>query len=259
MGTYFEDIKDNNPGPIFIVGMPRTGTTLVERILSQHEHVHSLGEFSLFPQLLGSMANEVMAKNKQSVKNLHDAVMQIDFAELGRRYTDAASEISGGAIVTIDKLPVNFLYCGFIKKALPKAKIVHLCRNSMDTCYAIYKTLFINAYSFSYDLEELANYYISYRQIMDHWHHVMPGQILDIQYEDLVMDAEQVAKRLVEWCGMSFKSDLLNYYQTDSVSTTASAAQIRKPIYTTSVQKWLRVERHLSVLKEKLKASGLDV
>ncbi|HEY0922163.1 tetratricopeptide repeat-containing sulfotransferase family protein [Rheinheimera pacifica] len=251
-----DSLVQESSGPIFIVGMPRTGTTLVERVLTQHEDVHSVGELSLFPQLLASMAQQYMAQHK-SVGSLHEAALKIDFAELGRRYTIAVAEISAGKPYTLDKLPINFLYCGFIKKALPNARIIHLCRNPMDSCYAIFKTLFINAYSFSYDLDELANYYITYKNIMAHWHSVMPGAILDVHYEEMVNDAAKTTQRLVQWCGLTYKSELLEFHKADSVSTTASAAQVRKPIYKSSVEKWRNVETELTALQFKLKQAGV--
>nr|WP_306660298.1 sulfotransferase [Rheinheimera maricola] len=250
---------EQGSGPIFIVGMPRTGTTLVERILTQHDDVCSVGEFSLFPQLLSTMANEYLAQHKDSVANLHEAALRLDYAELGRRYMTAVTAASDGSARTIDKLPVNFLYCGFIKKALPTAKIIHLRRNAMDSCYAIFKTLFINAYAFSYDLDELANYYAVYRKMMTHWHSVMPGHILDVQYEDLVTDATETAKHVTQWCGMTFKPELLDFHKADVASTTASAAQVRKPIYTSSVDKWRNVETQLAALKVKLQQAGVEV
>ena len=205
------------------------------------------------------MANDYLQQHQGQVSNLHQAALQIDFAELGRRYMAAATEVSGGKTCVVDKLPVNFLYCGFIKKALPNARIVHLSRNAMDTCYAVFKTLFVNAYSFSYDLNELANYYLTYRNIMAHWHSVMPGQILDIQYETLVTDAQITARQLTQWCGLEFKPDALEFHQQDAVSTTASAAQIRKPIYTSSVEKWRNVAAELNTLKLKLQQAGIEL
>ena len=245
------------PGPIFVVGMPRTGTTLVERVLTQHKAVHSVGELALFPQLLATMAQEHLASNG-NIGSLHEAALCLDFAELGRRYMAAVEEMSGGKPYTLDKLPVNFLYCGFIKKALPNARIIHLCRNAMDSCYAIFKTFFINAYSFSYNLDELTNYYITYRNVMTHWHKVMPGAILDVHYEDMVSNAPKTTKQLVEWCGLAYTPELLEFHKTDSVSTTASAAQVRKPIYKSSVEKWRNVESELSEVKLKLQQAGIE-
>ena len=122
--------------------------------------------------------------------NLLRASLQMDFGDVGRSYLAAVRQLAGGQRYTIDKLPFNFRYCGLIHKALPKASIVHLTRDPMDTCYAVFKTLFINAYHFSYQLEELAEYFIAYRRMMDHWHAVMPGVILDVRYEDLVADPQ---------------------------------------------------------------------
>lgn len=257
--TFEQPVGKTKPGPIFIVGMPRTGTTLVERILAQHKGVKSIGEFSLFPQLIAVMANEYLESNQASVNSLHEAVLHIDFAELGRRYRAAATQAANGNTCFIDKLPVNFLYCGFIKKALPEAKIIHLCRNPMDSCYAIFKTLFVNAYSFSYNFDELANYYATYQQVMAHWHKVMPGQILDVNYEDVVTDAEAQAKRLTQWCGLTYSADMLDFYQADAASTTASAAQVRKPIYASSIEKWRNIEAELAPLKLKLQQAGVVV
>ena len=120
--------------------------------------------------------------------NLLHASLQMDFGEVGRRYLAAVRYLAGGQRYTIDKLPFNFRYCGLIHQALPNAAIVHLTRDPMDTCYAVFKTLFINTYHFSYQLDEIAEYFIAYRRMMDHWHSVMPGVILDVRYEDLVAD-----------------------------------------------------------------------
>ena len=126
----------------------------------------------------------------------------MDFGEVGRRYLAAVHDLAGGQRYTIDKLPFNFRYAGLIHKALPKASIVHLTRDPMDTCYAVFKTLFINAYHFSYQLDELAEYFIAYRRMMDHWHAVMPGVMLDVRYEDLVADPQTQCRRLLEHCGL---------------------------------------------------------
>lgn len=244
-------------GPIFIVGMPRSGTTLVERILAQHDDVKSIGEFSLFPQLLSSMAQEYLLQHPDKVTNLHEAALQLDFPALGRRYLAASQELAEGKRFYIDKLPVNFLYCGFIKKALPNATIIHLSRDAMDSCYAIFKTLFINAYAFSYTLDELARYYATYKEIMAHWHNVMPEQILDVDYESLVTDAEVQVKRLTQWCGLDYQAEMLHFHNTNDVSTTASSAQVRKPIYQSSIGKWRNLEAELAPLQLILKQTGV--
>ena len=157
----------------------RTGTTLVERILTSHSDVSAVGELTDFPLLMTDMVRERLAIGPPD-ENEVDASLRIDFHELGRRYVESARQLAGGSKYFVDKLPYNFLYCGYILAALPRAKIIHLRRDPLDTCYAVYKTLFFNAYSYSYDLQELADYYVGYRTHMDHWHRVLPGRILDV-------------------------------------------------------------------------------
>jgi hypothetical protein len=127
----------------------------------------------------------------------------------------------------------------------------------MDTCYAVFKTLFINAYHFSYQLEEVAEYYIAYRRMMDHWHAVMPGVILDVRYEDLVAEPEAQARRLLTHCGLAWEDKVLEFHRSTKASTTASAVQVRRPIYQSSVQKWRQFTRELQPVLRRLAAAGL--
>lgn len=242
-------------GAIFIVGMPRTGTTLLERMLGRHSEVRSAGELLDFGQLLAAAAQKCMAANPGNT--LLDASLLVDFAQLGRDYMVSAREAAAGSRVFIDKMPVNYLYCGLIRKALPNARIIHLVRDPMDSCYAVYKTLFNQAYLFSYDFDELAAYYTSYHQLMRHWHAVMPGEILDVQYEDLVTDTERQARRILAWCGLEWQPVVLTPADNDAPSTTASAAQVREPIHQGSVQKWREYAAGLAPLEARLAAAGI--
>jgi len=242
-------------GAIFIVGMPRTGTTLLERMLGRHGKVRSAGELLDFGQLLAAASRKSLAANPGS--SLAEASRQVDFAALGRDYMASAREAAGGSEVFIDKMPVNYIYCGLIRKALPKARIIHLVRDPMDSCYAVYKTLFNQAYHFSYDFGELADYYASYHRMMRHWHDVMQWGILDVHYEDLVADTEAQARRVLAWCGLDWQDAVLAPSDNDSPSTTASAAQVREPVHTRSVQKWRRHEAGLAPLRERLAAAGI--
>jgi len=186
------------------------------------------------------------------------ASQQVDFARLGENYVTAARQAANESLTyVIDKLPFNFLYCGLIHRALPNAKIIHMTRDPMDTCYAVYKTLFGQAYPFSYDLEELATYFIAYRKLMDHWHSVMPGLILDVAYEDVVANTELQARRLTEYCGLDWESECLDFHTAKQASTTASAVQVRQPVYSSSVQKWRHYEEQLAPLKLRLTDAGL--
>lgn len=248
---------DEMPGPVFIVGMPRTGTTLVERILGNHSEAVSVGEAVDFPEELVAAARAAHARLELSDPDLLRASLQMDFGGLGRNYLAAVRDLAGGQRYTIDKLPFNFRYCGLIHKALPKAAIVHLTRDPMDTCYAVFKTLFINAYHFSYQLEELADYYVAYRRMMDHWHAVMPGVMLDVRYEDLVADPQTQCRRLLEHCGLPWEDQVLDFHRSTKASTTASAMQVRRPIYQSSVQKWRNYTRELQPVLRRLAEAGL--
>ena len=243
-------------GPIFIVGMPRTGTTLVERILTSHSQVRAVGELTDFPLLLTAMVQEKLAGAPASELEI-DASLRLDFHELGRRYTESARQLAGNSPYFVDKLPYNFLYCGYILAALPNAKIIHLRRDPLDTCYAVYKTRFFNAYSYSYDLEELADYYIAYRAHMDHWHEVLPGRILDVTYEELVHDQQTQTRRILEWCGLPWEASVLAFHEQDTPSMTASAIQVRKPIYSDSIGAWRRVDFGLDKVRDRLLRAGL--
>ena len=244
-------------GPIFIVGMPRTGTTLVERILVQGGQVKSAGE----PLDLG----QLIAAYTRRAQSLHpdlsaaEASLRIDADALGRDYRRGVAEAAGAARF-IDKLPVNYMYCGVIRRALPDARIIHLQRDPLDSCYAVYKTLFFNAYHCSYDLDELARYYLAYRQTMDHWHAVMPGAILDVRYEDVVADPDGQARRVLEWCGLPWDPEAA--YGTAPAAaafTTASAAQVREPVHARSVGSSRRHLDRLAPLVERLASGGVSV
>ena len=243
-------------GPIFIVGMPRTGTTLVERILTSHSQVCGVGELTDFPLLLTEMVQETLAATPASTLEI-DASLRLNFHELGRRYVESARQLAGDTPYFVDKLPYNFLYCGYILAALPNAKIIHLRRDPLDTCYAVYKTLFFNAYSYSYDQGELADYYVGYRAHMDHWHQVLPGRILDVTYEALVQDPQTQSQRILEWCALPWEASVLDFHQQDRPAMTASAMQVRKPIYTDSIGAWRRIESGFAQVHDRLARAGL--
>ena len=241
-------------GAIFIVGMPRTGTTLAERMLGSHREVGSAGELLDFGQLLALAAQEAQAA--QPHLSVAEASLGIDFEALGRQYMASARQAAPGRKFFIDKMPINFMYCGILRKALPKARIIHLVRDPMDTCYAVFKTLFYQAYPFSYDQAELAAYYATYRRLMQHWHAVMPGAILDVRYEDLVTDTEAQARRMLDFCGLAWNPAVLDPSAHPGAIVSASAAQVREPVHAGSVGKWRRHEAGLKPLRDQLAAEG---
>lgn len=242
-------------GAVFIVGMPRTGTTLTERLLLQSGKVKNAGELLDFGfQLTAALGREQVRDPSLSAA---EATMKVDFAALGRDYMRAARQMAGGSDIFIDKLPANYMYCGMIRKALPNARIIHLVRDPLDSCYAVFKTLFFSAYDFSYDLEELADYYVLYRKVMRHWHEAMPGAILDVNYEDLVTDTEAQARRIYAWCGLEWTDDALRVPDKKMVFATASAAQVREPVHARSIHSSRKHVERLTPLVRRLTEAGI--
>jgi hypothetical protein len=156
-------------------------------------------------------------------------------------------------------MPLNYLYCGLIRRALPGAKIIHVTRHPMAVCYAMYKTLFKNGYPFSYDLGEIARYYIAYHRLMDHWRSTMPETIHELRYESLVADQRDVMGSLLRFCGLEWEEACIDFHENTAASTTASASQIRRPLYASSVAQWRRYEAELTELSDQLESAGIDL
>ena len=257
-GPFFSDkgVQGKSPDntPIFILGLPRSGTTLVERILVSHSEVESLGEAPDFAMTLTRLAGKVSSKEE-----LIERSISLDFDALGDDYTNSTRGRGIKAPYLIDKTPANFLYIGLIAKALPNAKIIHLRRNPMDSCYAMYKTLFRMGYPFSYTQEDLGAYYVAYHGLMEHWRRELPDRILDVDYEALVSDQEVQSRRMIGHCGLEWEEACLDFHKNKSASATASAAQVRQPIYKSSVEKWRHYESELAPLKAILEEAGIAV
>lgn len=243
--------------PIFIVGMPRSGTTLVERIIASHSQVFAAGELQDFASEMVRLVAEGPDGMPQDRLQLPSRSMGIDFAKLGRRYIESTRRITGHTPRFIDKLPLNFLYIGHIRLALPNARIVHVKRNPMDSCYAMYKYLFKQAYPFSYDLESLGLYFHAYHDLMNHWNKVFPGQIVEVEYEALIKDQEGESRQLMAALGLEWQEQCLSFHTSRSASTTGSASQVRRPIYSSSVGKWQRYASQLQPLQTVLREKGV--
>jgi tetratricopeptide (TPR) repeat protein len=239
-----------NAEPIFVIGMPRTGTTLVERILGSHSVVESAGERQTFSLELVKHCKQASGEQTGNPADLVSVSTSIDFMALGEDYIVGTRPDSGTTAHFIDKLPLNFLYAGLIHLALPKAKIVLLERDPMDTCYAVYKNLFAGIYPFSYDLEELANYYVAYRNLIDHWQSVIPGVIHVVRYEELVTRPKAIIEDLLSYCGLSWEDECLNFHKSVQASTTASAVQVRSNIFQSSIGKWRNYEEQLKPVSD---------
>ena len=240
-----------DPRPLFVIGLPRSGTTLVERILSSHGSIAGKGESGDLAMAVVHATGAAAGKEDRIRR-----ATQVDFAALGERY--CASLPPAPALRWIDKTPNNFLYLGIVAQALPEARIVHVRRHPLDACYAMYKTLFRMAYPYSYDLDDLARYWLGYRELMAHWRSVLPRErFLEVDYEDLVENQEAVSRRLVAHAGLEWDARCLAFERNAEPSLTASAAQVRQPIYRSSVGLWRRYERELAPLRERLAAAGV--
>src|SRR5277367_2947295 len=185
-------------------------------------------------------------------RDLVAASANVDFAALGRDYLEKVYYAVPPGSRFIDKMPLNYLYCGLIMRALPKAKIVHLTRQPMASCYSMYKTLFRDGYPFSYDLREIGRYYVAYRRLMQHWEAVVPGAVYEVRYEDLVAKQLTTTRQLLAFCGLELEDGCTDFHRNPAASTTASASQIRRPIYTSSVSQWRHYEAELAELKEEI-------
>lgn len=235
--------------PIFILGMPRSGTTLVEQILASHPQVFGAGELNVLIDLVKNLS-PVHTSNR-----FPDCILDLDsdtFTNLGTKYIDQIRKYSPTATHITDKMPANFLRIGLIKAILPNAKIIHCRRDPMDNCWSIFKNYLPEIKGYAYNLTELGQYYILYQDLMRHWHAMIPGFIYDIKYEDVVSDQEKQTKKLLKFCGLPWNKDCLNFHKTKRSISTASNTQVRRPIYNDSVNLWKRYEDQLNPLKKVL-------
>ena len=246
-----------NASPIFVIGMPRTGTTLVDRILSSHSVVTSAGELHNFAVQMQKLCMETFGSLPATPAELVELAVGIDFEALGEAYVQTTRGVAGQTAHFVDKLPFNFLYAGAIHLALPKAKIVLLQRDPMDTCYAVYKTLFEAAYPYSYDLTELANYFVEYHHLAKHWLDSMGSDIHVVRYEGLVSDSRPVIEDLLDHCGLSYEDTCFRFHENPNPTTTASATQVRRSMHTRSVGNWRNFEQQLQPVSDILASAGI--
>jgi Sulfotransferase family/Tetratricopeptide repeat len=245
--------------PIFVIGLPRSGTTLVERILSSHSTVFPAGELDAFALSIVEGVRRHSGRQSMPRQELVLQSANLDFAALGREYMQRAYAATIGSGRFIDKMPLNYLYCGLIRRALPQAKLVHLTRHPMAVCYAMYKTLFKDGYPFSYELGEIAQYYIGYRRLMAHWQAILPDAVYSLSYEALVADQLGETRKVLQFCGLPWEEACAQFHENPAPSTTASAAQVRRPIYDSSLSQWRHYEAQLAGLRAQLEAAGIDV
>lgn len=250
----YQNQSADGPGPIFILGMPRSGSTLLEQILASHSQVEGAAELPYIGVLSGSLGGP-RAGGKQYPAALEDMTAD-QMASIGKSYIYyAQSNLPEKLPRFTDKMPGNFAHVGLIHLMLPNAKIIDARRHPLDVCVANYRQLFAKGKNHSYDLNECAEYYLEYVRLMKHWDEVLPGRVLKVQYEDVVDDVEGQARRMLEFCELPWEDACLDFYDSKRPVNTASADQVREPIYSGAVGYWKNYEPHLEDIKEILQSS----
>ena len=235
--------------PVFIIGMPRSGTTLVEQILSSHPHVFGAGELSFINQMINTLFQQNIGLSFSEILQTLDLRIVKHFAD---QYLNRLCASFKGAMRITDKLPGNFLNLWFIALLFPNVKIVHCRRHPVDTCLSCYFTNFDRDLGYTYDLKTLGLYYRQYQRLMTHWHQVLPAPVLDVQYEELVENQVAVSRKMVKFCGVEWDDHCLEFYKNDRPVETASGVQVRRKIYSTAVGRWKNYENRLTPLIEAL-------
>ncbi len=247
----FAGVGDPSPAPIFVLGMPRSGSTLVEQILASHPQVHAAGELKNLDRVVKTVtdAGGRPVPYPQGIATLDAA----GFRRLGQAYLTSLPTPPAGKTRITDKAPGNFFHVGLIHLILPNARIIHTMRDPVDTCVSCFSRLDAVSSTFSYDLAELGCYYRWYYELMEHWRSVLPvGAMLDVTYEEVVDNLEEQARRLIDYCGLRWDDRCLSFHETSRPIRTASNVQVRRPLYRSSLARWRRYEAYLAPLLAEL-------
>lgn len=245
---------ETKASPIFVVGLPRTGTTLVDRILSSHSDVRSAGELNFFAELIKAQTDT----NSNLVLDAETfmAATEIDLSLVGRDYMKRVQNRLGQTHNVVDKMPFNFFYAALISKALPQAKIIALRRGAMDSCLSNYRQLLSveeSFYNYTFDLDDIAFFFREFNGLMSHWREKIPKkQFMEVSYEDIVFDQESQTRRLLDFCGLDFQEACLNFHENKSPVSTASSVQVRQPLYSGSIGRWKKYGNKLDGLRAAL-------
>jgi tetratricopeptide (TPR) repeat protein len=258
-GEWFEATPEGfeSDAPIFVVGQPRTGTTLVERIITAHPDVTSAGELKQFGNAMRRLSR--YSQPQRFSAELVEGASRVDTEKLGRMYIETSKKMAGDTPRFVDKLPINFMHIPLILRALPNAKIVHLRRNPMDACFASFKQLFADAYAHSYNQEEMARHHARYFRLMETWRERFGDRFFDIAYEDVARDVEPNARALIEYLELPWHDACLEFHKQKTAVATASAVQVRKPAHTKSIGRWRRYERQLEPMRRTLESLGIPL
>lgn len=250
-----EDRKDSghhDAAPIFIVGLPRAGSTLLEQILASHSMVEGTQELADIISIARRIAGKKRATDPSRYPGAISDLSDKDLTALGEEYIERTRIYRQGAPHFIDKMPNNFAHIGLIRLILPRAKIIDARRHPMACCFSGYKQLFAKGQNFTYSLSDIGRYYADYVGLMQHWHRVMPGHVLHVQYEDVVRDTEIQVHRILDYCGLPFEEDCLRFFENRRAVRTASSEQVRQPIYTSGLNQWENFVPWLDPLKAAL-------
>jgi hypothetical protein len=241
---------DTSEAPIFVVGMPRSGTSLVEQILASHPEVYAAGELTRFYQFTRGMSSRM--GGDQPYPECVGRLGAVQLREMAESYLDELTTMAPGARRFTDKLPVNFMHLGLIAMTFARARIVHCTREPMAVCWSMFAQYFESGNAFAYELEEVGRFYRQYQGLMAHWEKLFPNRFYTVAYEELVRHQETVSRALLTHCGLSWDPRCLRFYETKRPVNTASVWEVRQPMYTTSVDRWKHFEPFLEELKQAL-------
>ena len=236
----------NNPDPIFVLGMPRSGSTLVDQIISSHSKVDGTQELPNIIKIAAELNNDKQNSYPEVLKELDN----FKISKLGKEYISETTWARDNAPFFIDKMPNNFIHIGLIKTILPNAKIIDTRRDPMDTCFSCFKQFFARGQLFTYSMEDLGNYYTDYIRAMNHWHKVYGKDIFTVHYDDVINKTEETIRELIDYCNLPFEQECLEFYKSSRPVKTPSAEQVRQPIYKSGLNYWKNYEKHLLPLKK---------
>jgi tetratricopeptide (TPR) repeat protein len=252
--TQRKESNTSEKSPIFIVGLPRTGTTLTERIVASHSQVESADETFFMQMAIRHACGVGGISDIDEV--LIDKASKVDISSIRQKYMDSVDYRLTDSPMFIDKFPTNFLYLGFIAKAFPEARIIYLKRNPMDACFAMFKQSF---FKFAYSLEDLGKYYVAHSKLLNHWRNVIGDRLIEVSYEALVSNQESQTRDLLDKLALEFEMSCMNFEQNKAASATASTLQVREKVHTRSVNKWKKYAAELEPLKKHLSSAGVNI
>ena len=245
--------------PIFIVGLPRSGSTLIERILSSHPQIYQGGELTAATDAIRSVTTTAQSPTRGGAREHAARLAALDGRAIATEYLARSRAFRAGVTRWTDKQLLNFIHCPLLLRAFPRARIVHVTRHPLALCFAIYRTRFSGTDPFAYDLTEIADFYVGYRRLMQHYQRILPGRILELPYEQVVTSFEPSVRRLLEFVGLSFDAACLEFHRNPAPVMTTSSVQVRQPLYTSALEDWKHFEPWLAPVRARLEAAGIPI